>query len=147
MLIISTILAMVVAHTSKEDSKPIYHWVSAPQHQFCRPYEELNIFFFLSLCKVFAYVSFLVSVIWIYSVANEIVDILQVCKHVHKNSNAFFNLICAQQTFGAAFNVSDGILGLTFLAWGNSIGGEFIVLINTTSTYTCVHMLNIPSFV
>ena len=89
----------------------------------------------------------MVSVIWIYSVANEIVDILQVCKHVHKNSNAFFNLtcVCAQQTFGAAFNVSDGILGLTFLAWGNSIGGEFIVLIDTTCTHTFV--LNIPSFV
>ena len=26
--------------------------------------------------------------------------------------------------FGIVFGLSDAILGLTFLAWGNSIGGE-----------------------
>ena len=28
------------------------------------------------------------------------------------------------QMFGIVFGLSDAILGLTFLAWGNSIGGE-----------------------
>ncbi|XP_046544013.1 mitochondrial sodium/calcium exchanger protein-like isoform X5 [Haliotis rubra] len=51
---------------------------------------------------LFAYLGFVVAVVWIYSVANEIVNILQ--------------------TFGIVFNISNAILGLTFLAWGNSIG-------------------------
>ena len=29
------------------------------------------------------------------------------------------------QTFGIALGLSDAILGLTFLAWGNSLGGEY----------------------
>ena len=31
------------------------------------------------------------------------------------------------QTFGIAFRLSDAILGLTFLAWGNSLGGEYLL--------------------
>ena len=34
-----------------------------------------------------------------------------------------FHLIL--QTFGIALSLSDAILGLTFLAWGNSLGGEY----------------------
>lgn len=30
------------------------------------------------------------------------------------------------QTFGIVSGMSDAILGLTFLAWGNSIGGKFL---------------------
>jgi sodium/potassium/calcium exchanger 6 len=54
--------------------------------------------------QIFGYMGFLVSVVWIYIVANEIVNLLQ--------------------TMGRMFNISDAILGLTVLAWGNSIGGE-----------------------
>ena len=32
------------------------------------------------------------------------------------------------QTFGIVFGLSDAILGLTFLAWGNCIGGKFCLL-------------------
>ncbi|CAF3623708.1 unnamed protein product, partial [Rotaria sordida] len=49
----------------------------------------------------FAFLGFTVSVVWIYSVANEIVNLLS--------------------TFGIVFNISNTILGLTFLAWGNSL--------------------------
>lgn len=49
-----------------------------------------------------AYVGFGVSVIWIYLIANEIVSLLK--------------------TIGVLFGLSDAILGLTVLAWGNSIG-------------------------
>lgn len=51
---------------------------------------------------LFAYMAFAVAVIWIYITANEIVNLLQM--------------------FGIVFGLSDAILGLTFLAWGNSIG-------------------------
>ncbi|KAL9980632.1 hypothetical protein ACROYT_G009241 [Oculina patagonica] len=70
-------LAVIVAMTTRSDKQPCGHFL-------------------------FAYVAFVVSVIWIYATANEIVNLLQ--------------------TFGIAFGLSDAILGLTFLAWGNSIG-------------------------
>ncbi|EDQ90217.1 uncharacterized protein MONBRDRAFT_31967 [Monosiga brevicollis MX1] len=50
----------------------------------------------------FGFIGFLVAVVWIYIVANEIVNLLQ--------------------ALGRMFNISDAILGLTVLAWGNSIG-------------------------
>ena len=56
-----------------------------------------------SLLQAFAWLGFAVSIVWIYSIANEIVNLLQV--------------------FGIVMKLSDGILGLTLLAWGNSIGG------------------------
>ncbi|XP_070572228.1 mitochondrial sodium/calcium exchanger protein-like isoform X2 [Ptychodera flava] len=76
-LCICVVLALVVFFTSKHEHYPIYHWA-------------------------FAYIGFVVAVLWIYSIANEIVNILQM--------------------FGLQFNISDAILGLTLLAWGNSIG-------------------------
>ncbi|CAF2033558.1 unnamed protein product [Rotaria magnacalcarata] len=49
----------------------------------------------------FAFLGFAVSVVWIYCIANEIVNLLS--------------------TFGIVFGISNTILGLTFLAWGNSL--------------------------
>ena len=65
------------------------------------------------LSQAFAWLGFAVSIVWIYSIANEIVNLLQV--------------------FGIVMKLSDGILGLTLLAWGNSIGGE------STSQSICTH--------
>ena len=48
---------------------------------------------------------FVAAVVWMYVLANEAVDLLK--------------------AFGVVFGLSDVILGLTVLAWGNSIG-DFI---------------------
>ncbi|XP_029651062.1 mitochondrial sodium/calcium exchanger protein isoform X2 [Octopus sinensis] len=50
----------------------------------------------------FSFLSFLMSVLWIYIVANEVVNLLI--------------------TFGIVFNMSNVVVGVTFLAWGNSLG-------------------------
>jgi len=76
-LCVGVLLAVIVAMTTRSDRRPCAHFL-------------------------FAYLAFIVSVIWIYTTANEIVNLLQ--------------------TFGIVFGLSDAILGLTFLAWGNSIG-------------------------
>ncbi|KAM7312250.1 putative Na+/Ca2+ exchanger [Ixodes scapularis] len=54
---------------------------------------------------VFGYVGFFVSVAWIYVLANEVVSMLK--------------------TMGIVIGLSDAFLGMTVLAWGNSIG-DFI---------------------
>ena len=46
------------------------------------------------------------------------------------------------QTFGIAFGLSDAILGLTFLAWGNSLGGEYwlnLLLIHNQQSFFFSH--------
>lgn len=52
--------------------------------------------------QFFAYMGFIVAIIWIFALANEVVALLT--------------------TFGIVISLSNTILGLTFLAWGNSIG-------------------------
>ncbi|CAL1265196.1 unnamed protein product [Larinioides sclopetarius] len=54
---------------------------------------------------LYGYFGFATSVLWVYLIASEIVSLLQ--------------------TIGVVFKLSDTILGLTVLAWGNSIG-DFI---------------------
>ncbi|KAG2471108.1 mitochondrial sodium/calcium exchanger protein isoform X3 [Polypterus senegalus] len=54
---------------------------------------------------VFSLLGFLVSAMWISTAATEVVNLLQ--------------------TFGVIFNLSNTVLGLTLLAWGNSIGDCF----------------------
>ncbi|XP_023217218.1 mitochondrial sodium/calcium exchanger protein-like [Centruroides sculpturatus] len=75
-LVICLILAAIVFFTSENDKQPKYH------------------------CA-FSYLGFLIAVIWIYCIANEIVVLLQ--------------------AVGIVFNLSDTIIGLTILAWGNSL--------------------------
>lgn len=70
-------VAILVFATSKYDEPPRYHWA-------------------------FGYVGFLVSVAWIYVLANEVLSLLK--------------------TFGIVIGLSDAFLGMTVLAWGNSIG-------------------------
>lgn len=76
-LVVALVVAVVVFVTTSTNKRPRFH-------------------------TGFAYLGFVVAVVWIYCIANEIVNILQ--------------------ALGIAFNLSDAILGLTFLAWGNSIG-------------------------
>jgi sodium/potassium/calcium exchanger 6 len=45
----------------------------------------------------------IMGIAWVYALTNEIVEVLK--------------------TIGLIFNLSDVILGLTVLAWGNSLGG------------------------
>ncbi|XP_058014680.1 mitochondrial sodium/calcium exchanger protein [Ahaetulla prasina] len=54
---------------------------------------------------LFAFLGFLVSAMWINAAATEVVNILQ--------------------TLGIIFHLSNTLLGLTLLAWGNSIGDMF----------------------
>lgn len=59
---------------------------------------------FPSSCQVFAFLGFLASAMWINAAATELVNILR--------------------TLGIIFQLSNTVLGLTLLAWGNSIGGK-----------------------
>ncbi|XP_071944213.1 mitochondrial sodium/calcium exchanger protein-like [Antedon mediterranea] len=81
---ISVLLATIVFVTTNQNKQPRFH-------------------------SAYAYLGFLVAVVWIYTIANEIVNVLQ--------------------TLGAVTKISDAILGLTLLAWGNSIGD---LISNTT---------------
>ncbi|XP_021268825.1 sodium/potassium/calcium exchanger 6, mitochondrial isoform X3 [Numida meleagris] len=56
-------------------------------------------------CQVFAFLGFLSSAMWINAAATELVNILR--------------------TLGIIFELSNTVLGLTLLAWGNSIGDTF----------------------
>jgi len=67
----------LLAFFTQRKTQPKYHWL-------------------------FSFGTFLVSVVWIDMIANEILAVLF--------------------TFGVVFQLSDAILGLTILAWGNSIG-------------------------
>ena len=79
---------------------------------------------------LFAYLGFGASVIWIYMIANEIVNILTVIICFLLLHNILFLMKVALsfnffqiKAFGVILNLSNTILGLTFLAWGNSLPG------------------------
>ncbi|CAG2107627.1 unnamed protein product [Medioppia subpectinata] len=75
---------------------------------------------------VFAYFGFVIAVSWIYALANEVVDLLT--------------------AIGIIFNLSHLLLGLTVLAWGNSVGDmllgigiPYTVLLSSGTTVTCTY--------
>ncbi|XP_066872099.1 mitochondrial sodium/calcium exchanger protein isoform X3 [Kogia breviceps] len=59
----------------------------------------------LKVFKLFAFLGFLTSALWINAAATEVVNILR--------------------SLGVVFRLSNTVLGLTLLAWGNSIGDVF----------------------
>ncbi|XP_064620594.1 mitochondrial sodium/calcium exchanger protein-like [Lineus longissimus] len=75
-IMIGALLATVVRLTTSRHQRPIYHWV-------------------------FACAGFLVSIVWIYTICSEVLNLLRM--------------------FGTVFNISKAILGFTLLAWGNGI--------------------------
>ena len=61
--IVGVALAVVVFFTTTLNQQPKFHWI-------------------------FAYLGFLVSVVWIYTIANEIVNILTVSDRIHRNHHS-----------------------------------------------------------
>lgn len=59
--------------------------------------------------QLFAFLGFLTSALWINAAATEVVNILR--------------------SLGVVFRLSNTVLGLTLLAWGNSIGGNLELLV------------------
>ena len=80
-LFTSSLIALLVFLTSTFEKPPTYHWV-------------------------FAYFGFTVSMLWVYLMANYVVNLVN--------------------ELGYCFSLSDTILGLTILSWGNCIGGKRI---------------------
>ncbi|XP_048582960.1 mitochondrial sodium/calcium exchanger protein isoform X2 [Nematostella vectensis] len=98
-LILCVVLALLVTATTTHNKPPRCHWVGCTSPQGVIGY----VLYKPPRCHwMFGYLAFIVSVVWIYVTANEIVNILQ--------------------SFGIVLGLSNAILGLTFLAWGNSIG-------------------------
>ena len=64
---------------------------------------------------------FLVSIVWIMAIADEVVNVLQV-QSVSENKQSQKLTVCSfQKTFGFIFGLSDAIIGLTIFAMGNSL--------------------------
>jgi len=79
-IVISVILAFTVWVSSTNHEKPVY-------------------------CNVFAYTGFVSAIILVYTIATEIVNLIQ--------------------TYGVILNLSNTVMGVTLLAWGNAIPDVF----------------------
>ena len=66
---------------------------------------------------------FAVAIVWIYSLANEIVNMLQVGIVWYGGYSIVMIFIPIPKALGVIIKLSHAVLGLTLLAWGNSIGG------------------------
>jgi len=83
--------------------------------------------------QLLAYIAFVVSIVWIYLTADELVASIQVGDRDtgaqwagalgHSSVASTMCRICFPQVIGAVFNIDESILGITVLAWGNSVGG------------------------
>uniref|UniRef100_A0A6G1RQB9 Solute carrier family 24 member 2 n=1 Tax=Hypotaenidia okinawae TaxID=2861861 RepID=A0A6G1RQB9_9GRUI len=134
--LVGSILAIIIFLTTSNEEPPKYHCVRCPPAlnaqwapvQFPPDWAEQRTSFlvpsipggtwlpggsvgcsqgpaYLSAWQVFAFLGFLASAMWINAAATELVNILR--------------------TLGVIFQLSNTVLGLTLLAWGNSIGDTF----------------------
>ncbi|XP_077861504.1 mitochondrial sodium/calcium exchanger protein-like [Saccoglossus kowalevskii] len=90
---VGTLLALIVFVTSTNHVPPCYQWFFQGTGQ-----------------EVFAYIGFFVGVIWIYVIANELINILM--------------------TIGIIFSLSDDVIGILLLTVGNSIADLFTNIAN-----------------
>ena len=77
--------------------------------------------------QLFAWLGFAVAIVWIYSLANEIVSILQVYTMQCGDYSSFLLPVLIPKALGVIIDLTDAVLGLTLLAWGNSIGGTSLI--------------------
>lgn len=68
--------------------------------------------------QLFALLGFIVSALWINTVASEVVSVLHL--------------------LGIVLRLSNTVLGLTLLAWGNSIGGTQTLVPHTCKTHSTI---------
>lgn len=61
---------------------------------------------------------FLTAMLVVYAVAQEVMAVLE--------------------TVGYASGISDAMLGITLLAWGNSVGGRFALYVFFSYLYVCI---------
>jgi len=84
--------------------------------------------------QLLAYIAFVVSIVWIYLTADELVASIQVGdrdagppgRQARSRTHSVAPItgaLGAPQVIGAVFNIDESILGITVLAWGNSVGG------------------------
>ena len=95
--ILSVLAAIAVGFTSRSTRPPPYH-------------------------NIFAVIGFVLSIVWIYVIANELVS-RDISTHLRISTHLCISIqVSLLRAFGVMFGLSNAILGLTVLAWGNSIG-------------------------
>ena len=96
--ILALLAAIAVGFTSRSTRPPPYH-------------------------NIFAVIGFVLSIVWIYVIANELVS-LKISTYIYVSTYIYtvYPQVSLLRAFGVMFGLSNAILGLTVLAWGNSIG-------------------------